>query len=268
MDNEDMTELTTSDGGRFPELLMRAARLPGVRIDRTGYLRTALRNHCTEDVIDRAIATTPAVAGVPSEVLEKIAKESIAFEGLKVTTLSAAAGIPGWAAMAATVPADMAQFLGHMLRISQKLAYVYSWPDLFDPEGTQMDDGTQAVLTLFIGVMAGASSASAAVGKVSVMISEQVARTLPQKALTKGVLYPVVKKVASLLGAKMTKQVFARGVAKAVPVLGAVVSGGVTVATFVPMSNRLRKHLAGLELARTGEPPESVAPALDAPVPD
>lgn len=58
-----------------------------------------------------------------------------------------------------------------------------------------------------------------------------------------------MKKVAAALSVQMTKQTFARGIAKVVPVIGGVVSAGVTVATFTPMANRLRRHFAGLELA-------------------
>ena len=47
----------------------------------------------------------------------------------------------------------------------------------------------------------------------------------------------------------MTKDIFAKGVSKAVPVVGAAVSGGLTLATFAPMAERLRKHLAESELA-------------------
>ncbi len=82
------------------------------------------------------------------------------------------------------------------------------------------------------------------------MMSEQVAKKLPQKALTQGVVYPIVKKVAGYLGVEMTKQTFAKSVSKAVPLVGAAVSGGLTFATFRPMSRRLKTHLSGLELAK------------------
>ncbi|MDO5672077.1 MAG: hypothetical protein Q4G30_04375 [Actinomycetaceae bacterium] len=230
----------------FTDLLASAAKLPGVRIDREKYLRISLRNLVDEETIRKAVAHTPADAGIPLDIIDKIAKESIKFEATRVTALSAAAGVPGLLALPATMPVDMAQYLGHMLRISQKLAYLYSWPDLFEERSVEADDGTQAVLTLFVGVMFGAQSANLAVSKLSIMLSEQVARKLPEKALTQGVIYPLVKKVAALLGQQMTKQVFARGVSKAVPVIGAVVSGGVTLASFLPMANRLKKHLSSL----------------------
>ncbi|WP_406724324.1 hypothetical protein WJ438_06305 [Streptomyces sp. GD-15H] len=234
---------------RFSAVLLAAAKLPGVRINRETYLRSALARHCSEDDIRRAIEETPAAAGIPVEVLDKAANDSIRFETGKVSALSAAAGIPGIFALPATVPADVAQYFGHMVRIAQKLAYLYSWPDLFSDEGDDVDDATMGVLTLFFGVMFGTQSANAAVGKVAGMMSKQVAKKLPQKALTKGVVYPIVKKVAAYLGVQMTKQSFAKSVSKAIPVVGAVVSGGLTFATYLPMAKRLKKHLAGLPLA-------------------
>ncbi|MGX1128816.1 hypothetical protein RKD49_001006 [Streptomyces glaucescens] len=234
---------------RFSALLVGAARLPGVRIDREAYLRKALARHCSEDEIRRAIEETPAAAGIPLEVLDKAAGDSIGYEATKASALSAAAGIPGLLFIPTTVPADVVQYFGHMLRIAQKLAYLYSWPDLFE-DGDDLDDATKGVLTLFVGVMFGTQSANAAVGKVAGMMSKQVAKKLPQKALTQGVVYPMVKKVAGYLGVQMTKQTFAKTVSKAIPVVGAVVSGGLTLATYLPMAKRLKKHLSSLELTK------------------
>ncbi|KOU26619.1 MULTISPECIES: hypothetical protein [unclassified Streptomyces] len=235
---------------RFSAALVRAANLPGVRINREAYLRQALGRHCSEEQIRQAIEETPAAAGIPSEVLDKAANDSISYETTKASALSAAAGIPGLLFLPATVPADVAQYFGHMLRIAQKLAYLYSWPDLFSSENDDMDDATKGVLTLFIGVMFGTQSANAAVGKVAGLMSKQVAKKLPQKALTQGVIYPIVKKVAGYLGVQMTKQTFAKTVSKAIPVVGAVVSGGLTLATYLPMAKRLKKHLSGLDLTK------------------
>jgi hypothetical protein len=154
--------------------------------------------------------------------------------------------------MVGTVPADTAQYFGHMIRIAQKLAYLYSWPDLFSDEDGEMDDATMNVLILFLGVMVGANAASSAVSKLAEMVARQVARKLPQQALTKGVIYPLAKKVATQLGVQMTKQVFAKGVSKMVPVIGAVISGGLTLGTFAPMCNKLKKHLADTDLTEPG----------------
>ncbi|MGF3112516.1 hypothetical protein [Facklamia sp. P9177] len=47
----------------------------------------------------------------------------------------------------------------------------------------------------------------------------------------------------------MTKQIFAKSVSKVIPLIGAVLSGGLTYATFTPMAERLRNYLATNNLA-------------------
>jgi hypothetical protein len=244
------TEEIENPGSKFTQVLDSAAKLPGVRINRAAYLRAALKRYCTDDQIERAISESPAAAGVSPEIVKAVANASIKFETAKVTTISAAAGIPGGFAAIGTIPADIVQYFGHVLRIAQKLAYIYSWPDLFADDGDGLDDATEGILTLFVGVMFGVQLAQAGVAKTSTLIAAQVLKKLPQKALTQGAIYPVVKKVAAYLGIRMTKQIFAGSVAKVIPVLGSVLSGGLTLATFFPMSKRLQNHLASLELTK------------------
>ncbi len=252
-----MTQDSGAAGRSFSRALSAATGLPGVRVDRDAYLQASLSRHCSEEQVQSAIRTSPATAGISLDVISKIADDSIRNETGRATVLSAAAGMPGALAMVATIPADMAQYMAHMLRISQKLAYLYSWPSLFPEDGSEMDDGTQGMLTLFVGVMMGAHSANAAIGKISALMGEQILKELPKKALTKGVVYPVVKKVAGSIGVQMTKQTFAKGISKAVPIVGGAVSGAVTMATFTPMAKRLKRHLASLELARPNSSEQS-----------
>lgn len=245
------TKVIENPGTKFTQVLDAAAKLPGVRINRAAYLRASLKRYCTAEQIELAVNESPAAAGIPLSIVTQAANTSIKYETSKVTGLSTVAGIPGGLAMIGTVPADLVQYMGHMLRIAQKLAYLYSWPDLF-VEGEEIDEATESVLTLFVGVMFGVQIAQGGVAKVAGMIAANVAKKLPQQALTKGLIYPVVKKVAGYIGVSMTKKLFASGVAKAIPIVGAVLSGGLTLATFLPMSKRLQKHLASLELTRPG----------------
>ncbi len=243
-------------GSRFSEVLDAAARLPFVRIDRGNYLRTELKRYCTEEQIDRAVAGSPAAAGIPFKIVTDVANASVAFETGKVTAISAVAGIPGGFTMIGAVPTDLAQYVGHILRIAQELAYIYSWPDLFGDESEELDEATESILMLFVGVMFGIKIAQSGVAKVATLTAASVAKRLPQKALTRGIVYPIVKKVAGYLGVSMTKKVFASGVAKAIPLAGAVLSGGLTLGTFLPMSKRLQNHLASLELTKPGHRPD------------
>lgn len=237
-----------SENVSFEMVLKTATGLPMVKIDRESFLQTALAKHFDQETISKAIAENPAVAGISVEKINAIAKSSINYETTKVTALSVAAGIPGGVAMLGTVPADLAQYFGHMLRILQKLVYLYGWQELFDENGN-MDDETANLLTLFTGIMFGVSGATSAVTKIAEKAAEKTAKTLANKALTKGAIYPIVKKVAGALGVKMTKTIFARGVSKVIPVLGGVTSGALTLATYKPMAEKLRKYLEGLNLA-------------------
>lgn len=232
----------------FETVLVESAKLPMVKIDRELFLRKELRDRYNKDVVEKAIEFNPAYAGIPVEDINKIAKSCITAETTRVTAISAAAGIPGGFAMIGTVPADLAQYFGHILRILQELIYLYGWQDL-SLDSNEMNEETKNILTLFVGIMFGVNGAVNAVNKIAGQVAKQVAKKLPQKALTKGVIYPIVKKIATLLGVQMTKEIFARGVSKAVPVVGAVVSGGLTFATYKPMSEKLKKYLASCEVA-------------------
>ncbi len=59
-------------------------------------------------------------------------------------------------------------------------------------------------------------------------LATQAVRKVDNKALTKIVWYPVVKKVAVMLGQKITRQTVGSAVTKVVPVLGDVVAGTLT----------------------------------------
>lgn len=243
-----MSSQTTVDENKFEMVLHSAAELPGIRIKRADFLRKELSKYFDSDVVEKAIELNPAQAGISIKNLEHIAKSCINFEATKVTAISAAAGIPGGLAMMATVPADIAQFFGHIIRILQKLVYLYGWQELFRDENG-LDDETQNQLTLFIGVMFGVNAANAAIGKIAQSAAIKAEKTLAQKALTKGTIYPIVKKVSQAIGVKMTKDIFAKGVGKAIPIIGAAVSGGLTFATFTPMTKKLQKYLVTLPMA-------------------
>ena len=231
---------------KFEVVLKESSALPGIRINRDDFLRKQLQKYCDDGVIETALETAPHNAGISLKLIDEIAKKCIIYETNKVSAISFATGIPGGLTMIGTVPADIVQYFGHILIIVQKLAYLYGWENLFTSEG-KMDDETANLMTLFIGVMFGVNSAAGVLTKVAGKASEKVYKTLVAKALTKGTVYPIVKKVAQKLGVQMTKQIFARTVSKAVPIVGGVASGGLTYATYRPMASKLRKYLHQLE---------------------
>lgn len=228
----------------FTSVIESAAKLPLVHVGREEFLTKNLGKLCTEKQLQKAIEEGTLHADIPIATLDSLANAVIHAETIKVTAISTAAGLPGGFAMAATIPADLAQFYGFVIRTAQELAYIYGWDEIFD-ESSELDANTESQLILFIGVMSGVGAANTAVAKLfGETAMNAVAKRVAAKALTKTWYYPIVKKIAAMLGQKMVKATFAKGVSKAVPILGGAISGGLTLATFKPMAHRLRKHLS------------------------
>jgi hypothetical protein len=239
--------------GRRPEdvwnsVLRAALALPGVKVDRKAFLRRALLKHVTEKVLQSAIDTSPAKAGVSKKIILRVATANVKWHRAGVSTLSFASGLPGGWWIAGTVPADFTQFFWHVLVILQKLAYLYGWPELFSGDN-ELDDETLLILTVFVGVMLGAESAAKVLGDVADRASAQVLKRLPREALGKWGLYRLAREVAKRIGIKLTDESFARYISRIVPILGGIISGTVTWVSFSLMTSRLAAHLESLPLA-------------------
>src|SRR5205823_5509442 len=241
--------------GRGPEdvwksVLRTALGLPGVKIDRKAFLRRALSKHVTEKVLQSAIDTSPAKAGVSKNTIRRIATASIKWHRAGVSSVSFASGLPGGWWIAGTVPADMTQFFWHSLVILQKLAYLYGWPELFsEVSELELDDETLLILTVFVGVMLGAESAAKVLGDIAERAAAQFIKRLPRETLTKWGLYHLAREVAKRSGIKLTEDSFTRYLSRIVPILGGIISGTVTWISFSLMTSRLAAHLESLPLA-------------------
>ncbi|MBU3112702.1 SHOCT domain-containing protein [Clostridium lacusfryxellense] len=240
-----MTNNIQDSSNSFEVALSTALKLPGVKVNRREFLLKTFdsySNNVAIDIID-ILEKGPVEVGVSIKTLNKMASDLIQKRTLQSTGVSFAAGLPGGFAMAATIPADTLQFFGVTLRVAQELAYIYGYKDMWDNEDLDIEK-VKGELTLFLGVMFGVGGSASAVKVLSSSISKQLLKKLPQKALTKTIYYPIIKKTAALIGVKITKQTFAKGVSKVIPVLGGIISGGLTYASMKPMGNRLRDTLA------------------------
>ena len=227
--------------------LKKVVRLRGVRIDRAQFLKAELHKRgIGAAAIDRAISENPAVAGISPTMLDEIAGSVIEFETGKSTALSFAAGLPGGFAMIGTVPADITQFYVHAFRVMQKIAYIYGWQSFLD-DIDDLDDESLGILAAFLGIMMGVGGASVSVSLFAVQVARPaVQKKIASVALTKTAWYLPMKQTLRVIGVQVTKQSFAKTVSKVVPVVGGVVSGGLTFVTLRIQSKRLMKHLREL----------------------
>jgi len=234
MSNNNYNNRTTV----WERVLTTLLKMPGIKVEREHYLRSALQHYCAPPIIERAIATSPVeVLGV--EGVERLAQSCIRTHTLQVTAISTATGLPGGWAQAAALPADTLQYLYHVCKVSQKLAYLYGFPDLCDTQGNLTPQATN-VLTVFTGVMMGISVATAALKELCEHITLQAFKRLPTLAVTPGTLiYQLVRN----LGWQITRERATRSVTRAVPLVGGVVSGALTYRAFRPSARRLQRHL-------------------------
>ena len=144
--------------------------------------------------------------------------------------------------MAATIPADMLQFFVAALRLAQEISYLYGAEDLWE-NGSVDNEKVNSQLIMYLGTMFGVSGAVSSIRFISSQVAKQTLKKLPQQALTKTVWYPVVKQIGKSIGVKVTKNTVAKGVSKAIPIVGGVISGGLNFASMLPMGKRLVKTL-------------------------
>lgn len=221
-------------------IISNAVKLPGVRVNRSKFLAETFANENFD--LQAVIDVGPVSAGVPQERIEKAAAKLIFIRTSQSSAASFVAGVPGGLAMAATIPADVAQFFGMALRLAQELSYLYGASDLWNAD--QIDDErVRNQLILYCGVMFGVSGAVSGVRVLSTQIAKTTLKKLPQKALTKTFWYPIVKQIGKAIGVKVTKTTVAQGISKAVPIVGGVISGGLNYVSMMPMANRLNAAL-------------------------
>lgn len=223
------------------KILSIVLRMPGVRVDRIAFLRDELKGHCNQQKLDMLPNVRP-YALVTDEVINSIADSSINRHTALATTGSTIAGLPGGLAMAATIPGDITQYFFHVVVLSQKLAYLYGFPDLCNEEGELGEEATD-LLTIFMGSMMGVRVADQGISELAKGLATSAVSRLPRVAISKIAIYPVAMQVAKLVGTKLTKDSFAKSVGKFIPIAGGVFSGTLTLLTFRPGARRLKKRL-------------------------
>lgn len=221
------------------KVINESLKLPFIKVDRSEFLMKTFGNKV--DDIQKLLDDGPQDFFSKAELDER-AQNIINAAVIQSSGLSFISGLPGGIAMAATIPADVAQFYGYALKLAQEISYIYGYNNIWNEQG-ELTENAKNTLILYLGVMLGISSAGSAIRILSNKLALQALQKIPQKALMKTIYYPILKKVMAMFGAKLTKTTFANGVSKIIPLVGGVVSGGMNYLFLKPMANRLKKEL-------------------------
>jgi hypothetical protein len=211
------------------------AKLPVVRVDRDAFLR---KQFASSPHLDAILSDGPqAVYSAAS--LRKKTSSIIKSSAARSSAASFAAGLPGNpAVMVAAGSADVAQYFGFAINLAQQIAYLFGEDELFETGG-QLSEAAQIRVIAYLGVMFGAAGAAELMRRTSQIAGANLGKKVAAQALTKTTWYPLLKKIGAVVGQKITKQTVEKTITKAVPIVGGVVSGGLTYVTFRPTGHRL-----------------------------
>lgn len=213
-----------------------ASQLPFVKVNREEFLR---KEFAGDKYLENIIKDGPQSV-FTSQALRKRARRVITTATNKTSVASFVTGLPS-NPVTATISggADVIQYFGFALNLSQQIAYLFGEDDLFSGDYDKLPEEVQIRIITYLGIMFGASGSSALIANVSKTAGKNLGKKVAQQALTKTSWYPLVKKVGSTIGVKITKQSIRKSITKVVPVIGGVISGGLTYMTFRPMGNKL-----------------------------
>lgn len=226
------------------KVLQQVVKLPVVKVNREKFLVEKFSKELDKKDIAKLLEQGPPSL-LPQETLDRVARSCIKDNVLRASGTSVLAGLPGGILMALTIPTDVAQFYAFSLKLAQELGYIYGYDNLWASRN-ELSEEAKNTLLLYLGVMFGVNGAGALLRSGGVTVAKHVMKTVPQKALTKTLWYPILKKVLKIFGVNLTKGGLAKGMGKFIPILGGIISGGLTFATMKPMGESLQKELSKL----------------------
>ena len=226
------------------KVLQQVVKLPIVKVNREKFLVEKFSKELDKKDIAKLLEQGPPSL-LPQKTLDRVARSCIKDNVLRASGTSVLAGLPGGILMALTIPTDVAQFYAFSLKLAQELGYIYGFNDLWASRNDLSEEAKNTLL-LYLGVMLGVNGTAALLRAGGVAVAKQVMKTVPQKALTKTLWYPILKKVLKIFGVNLTKGGLAKGMGKFIPILGGIISGGLTFATMKPMGESLQQELSKL----------------------
>ncbi len=219
------------------DILERVFHLPGIQVDRDELLTKVFRREYPRKM-DAILEKGPVKAGVPREIIRRKARGRLKDATLKSSAASFMAGLPGGLTLAAALPADVMQNLIFSIRTAQEIAYLYGQENFWQGTVGFKNPESRYKLLSYVAVMFAVTGADQLVR----IMSEPFGLMLGTK-IAEGTMQHIMERVAGVFGLKLTAQGTSKTVSKVVPVLGGVISGGMTFWGMQKTGMRLIKDL-------------------------
>ena len=235
------------------DVIIAALRTPGVKVDREEFFRKVFEEKYGEDTINLAIKKNPLKACISMIEIDEIANEVIKSERNFVTGISATLGTQGGVGVIAAVPADIIQYHVYLIRIAQKLLYLYGFPKIdMEEKSFGFDEATINLFTICLGIMNEIEGTSDAIKVVSKAQYNGAKKRAMKKILTEGVIEEEAEDAAEWFEERMVKSFIASSVKAMVPIVSSVICGTSTFASFETCAENLRDVLKDTALSNPG----------------
>ena len=222
-------------------LVLKVVDNQATRVDREPFLREILykyKPNLTQEQQQFFIENPVKAIGINE--INYIADKIISKSTWQTTGLSFVAGMPGgFGGMIAAAP-DIIQNLGHYIVLAQKLAYIYGLN--FYDDTSKSDEYRNSSTLLCLGFMLGVSGVDTIVQKILSNTWQSSGKEFVEYIM-KTAGFALAKKIAAKLGEKLTKKGVTNFFSKAVPILGGLLSGGMTYASFKSAASIMQKKL-------------------------
>ncbi|MBR6689553.1 MAG: hypothetical protein IKL68_06025 [Clostridia bacterium] len=235
------------------DIIIAALRTPGSRVDREEFFRKVFEEKYGEETIEVAIKKNPLKASISMIEIDEIANEIIKSERNFVTGISATLGTQGGVGLIAAVPADIIQYHVYLIRIAQKLLYLYGFPKIdMEEKSSGFDEATINLFTICLGIMNEIEGTSDAIKVVSKAQYNGSKKRDMKKILTEGVIEEEAEDAAEWFEERMVKSFIASSVKAMVPIVSSVICGTSTFASFETCADNLRDVLKDTALSNPG----------------
>lgn len=211
-------------------IIKKIANIPSVKINRKKYLAKEFAFNYPKlfaDILEKGAYN----AGVPIDVIDKKINKMIKYEVSKSAAISFVSGIPGGLLGLGTVTADNIQLLAHLIRIIQKMCYIFRMPIISDDK-EEITDAEVDLIFIYMGVMNENKIAIKYLNEIENNHEFQLNDFIIMNELINNIIDKLIFRPTSSMAP-----------AKALPIIGGLINSSFTCASSISMSYTLYKNI-------------------------
>lgn len=224
------------------DFMLMGLKMPGAKINREDFLQNLFVRKYPQEIVDIVITQSPMKANIPLEDINKIADEVIKSEGVCVSGVLDMISKPADTTTLSTLKENTAQYYGYLLRATQKLMYLYGFPQMdLEEKGGTIDEKFLNILKMGFGVAVGVAIADKGIKYLAEVVSKKEINI--DNAKPKSFAKFVQNVSYSLFGQKNANKALEGIVKKILPLISSVIKGGITQVSFSLSCNKLKRVL-------------------------